>query len=356
MTKIAIISQPEQGVLIDVGGCSSLQEATQHLTYTLQVSSQFWEDQPVDLSLGNLSLGREELAQIFATLNEVGVKFRSIFAQAAATKAALRSFNVIAAAGAPASLPVQAAGTEQPGTGCSGNSAPDEMSSCATDMFQNVSIAGTAAQIDCTQSAVAATTGAAAVVEQRAAAPVERETIPVEVDGTITGALPEAPVQLEIPGTASRLLSAGESTADVENGTEITGEAPTPGDSAAKKEAEPAKPSAPHVMFLRQTLRSGQAISHKGHLVIIGDVNAGAEVIAEGDITVWGALRGVAHAGVGGNLQAEIRALRFDPIQLRIANAIARSPDRPRAGQKYNGPETARIVNGTIRIASSAPE
>jgi septum site-determining protein MinC len=120
--------------------------------------------------------------------------------------------------------------------------------------------------------------------------------------------------------------------------------------------AKESKPAAPHVMYLKQTLRSGQAISHKGHLVIIGDVNPGAEVIAEGDITVWGSLRGIAHAGVGGNLQAEIRALRFEPIQLRIAHAIARSPDRPRGSQKYNGPETARIVNGTIRIASSAPD
>lgn len=122
-------------------------------------------------------------------------------------------------------------------------------------------------------------------------------------------------------------------------------------------EAAPSPPPQPVVLYLRQTLRSGQAISHKGHLVIIGDVNPGAEVMAEGDITVWGALRGIAHAGIGGNIRAEIRALRLKPVQLRIAHAIARSPDRP--GKNFSahcGPETARIVNGTIRITASNPD
>ena len=105
------------------------------------------------------------------------------------------------------------------------------------------------------------------------------------------------------------------------------------------------------VMYLKQTLRSGQAVSHKGHLVIIGDVNAGAEVVAEGDITIWGCLRGVAHAGLGGNTQAEIRALKLQPIQIRIADSIARSPDPPKAGQSTGwGPESARLVDGKIRI------
>src|SRR6185437_15325386 len=101
MSKIAIISQPEQGVLIDVGGCATLQEATQHLTCTLQVSSHFWEEQPVDLNLGALSLTRDELGQVLATLSEVGVKPRQVFARSAGTKAALRAFNIVPAAGEP---------------------------------------------------------------------------------------------------------------------------------------------------------------------------------------------------------------------------------------------------------------
>lgn len=113
----------------------------------------------------------------------------------------------------------------------------------------------------------------------------------------------------------------------------------------------------PAVLYLRQHLRSGQTVSHKGHLVIIGDVNPGAEVMAEGDVTVWGALRGIAHAGIGGNTDAEIRALKMQPIQIRIAHAIARSPDKPRykfSRFANSGPETARIIDGKIKIAKSS--
>jgi hypothetical protein len=105
MTKIAIISQPEQGVLIDVGGCGTMQEATQHLTSTFQVTSQFWEDQAVDLNLGSLTLSREELGQILSTLAEVGVKPRAVYAQSASTKAALRAHNITPASAAPGSSP-----------------------------------------------------------------------------------------------------------------------------------------------------------------------------------------------------------------------------------------------------------
>lgn len=123
-------------------------------------------------------------------------------------------------------------------------------------------------------------------------------------------------------------------------------------------EQEPKVPS-PTVnqstLYIKQTLRSGQTVSHKGHLIIVGDINPGAEVMAEGDITVWGTLRGVAHAGVGGNVGAEIRALKLQPIQIRIANAIARAPDRPRSKNATNvsGPETARMVGGKIRVFRS---
>jgi septum site-determining protein MinC len=120
---------------------------------------------------------------------------------------------------------------------------------------------------------------------------------------------------------------------------------------------KPPTPAVPAVLYLRQHLRSGQTVSHKGHLVIIGDVNPGAEVMAEGDVTVWGALRGIAHAGIGGNVDAEIRALKLQPIQIRIAHAIARSPDKPR--YKFSrfadcGPETAKIIDGKIKIAKSS--
>jgi septum site-determining protein MinC len=97
-------------------------------------------------------------------------------------------------------------------------------------------------------------------------------------------------------------------------------------------------------VMVRRTLRSGRSIRHGGHVVVIGDVNPGAEIVANGDIVVWGHLRGVAHAGAGGDEQAVVCALDLAPTQLRIASRIATSPTRkgdPR-------PEMARIKDGQI--------
>ncbi len=80
-------------------------------------------------------------------------------------------------------------------------------------------------------------------------------------------------------------------------------------------------------LYIQRTLRSGQSISSDGNIVIIGDVNPGSEIIAKGDITVWGVLGGIAHAGATGNQYAKIRALKMNAIQLRIADTFARRPD-----------------------------
>ncbi len=80
-------------------------------------------------------------------------------------------------------------------------------------------------------------------------------------------------------------------------------------------------------LYIQRTLRSGQSITSEGNIVIIGDVNPGSEVIAKGDITVWGVLGGIAHAGSAGNQYARIRALKMNAIQLRIADVFARRPD-----------------------------
>lgn len=80
-------------------------------------------------------------------------------------------------------------------------------------------------------------------------------------------------------------------------------------------------------LYIQRTLRSGQSISSEGNIVIIGDANPGSEIIAKGDITVWGILGGIAHAGSNGNQYARIRALKMNAIQLRIADVFARRPD-----------------------------
>ena len=74
--------------------------------------------------------------------------------------------------------------------------------------------------------------------------------------------------------------------------------------------------------FHRGSLRSGQRIEEEGSIVILGDVNSGAEVIASDNIVVLGTLRGLAHAGAKGNKEAIIAAGRLDTVQMRIANIV----------------------------------
>jgi septum site-determining protein MinC len=99
-----------------------------------------------------------------------------------------------------------------------------------------------------------------------------------------------------------------------------------------------------------RTVRSGEKVASEGHLIIMGDVNPGAEVIAENNIIVWGSLKGTAYAGVPNHEDAVIAALHLSPIQLRIAGYIARSPDvRPVTTAV---PELARIDQNQIVVES----
>lgn len=74
--------------------------------------------------------------------------------------------------------------------------------------------------------------------------------------------------------------------------------------------------------FHRGSLRSGQRLETEGSIVIIGDVNSGAEVIASDNIVVLGNLRGLAHAGAKGNKNAIIAAGVLDAVQIRISNVV----------------------------------
>ena len=102
-----------------------------------------------------------------------------------------------------------------------------------------------------------------------------------------------------------------------------------------------------NAIVIKKTLRSGQSVSYNGDVVIVGDVNAGAEVIAEGDIIVLGSLRGLAHAGAMGNRSAIVYALDLSPVQIRIADVIARAPDYTK---DRSVPEIARVKDDSIII------
>ncbi len=78
---------------------------------------------------------------------------------------------------------------------------------------------------------------------------------------------------------------------------------------------------------IKGMVRSGQTIQHEQSLLYIGDVNPGGTIISFGDIYIMGSLRGMAHAGAGGNQEAVIAASYLQPTQLRIADVISRPPD-----------------------------
>ena len=98
------------------------------------------------------------------------------------------------------------------------------------------------------------------------------------------------------------------------------------------------------------TLRGGQVLHHTGNIVVVGDVNPGAELVATGDILVFGRLAGIAHAGAGGDAQARIYALDLKATQLRIATFIAAEQESKR--QRHTGPrpEAALARDGRILI------
>ena len=120
---------------------------------------------------------------------------------------------------------------------------------------------------------------------------------------------------------------------------------------ATQDAGEPAP--APALTIHQGTLRSGDHLDVQGSLLVLGDVNPGARVSASGDVRVWGRLRGVAHAGQAGDRQARIVALQLRPLQLRIADAVARGPDdQPPPGFC----EQAVLRDGAIAIEPADPQ
>jgi septum site-determining protein MinC len=100
-------------------------------------------------------------------------------------------------------------------------------------------------------------------------------------------------------------------------------------------------------LFLRRTVRSGQAIRHHSNIVVLGDVNPGAEIVAGRDIIVWGVLRGMVHAGYPDDEGAMVCSLLLAPVQLRIAHLLSRPPEGLEVQPR---PEVATIRNEQIVV------
>lgn len=106
----------------------------------------------------------------------------------------------------------------------------------------------------------------------------------------------------------------------------------------------------PTTLYQAGTLRGGQALHHDGNIVVVGDVNPGAELIATGDVLVFGRLAGVAHAGAQGDAGARVYALALEATQLRIATYIATDDDTRAPGAARA--EAALVRDGRIVIVA----
>jgi septum site-determining protein MinC len=105
------------------------------------------------------------------------------------------------------------------------------------------------------------------------------------------------------------------------------------------------------LLTLDRPLRSGQKVHYNGDVMIFGDVNPGAEIIASGNILIFGALKGLAHAGARGDEEAVIVSFDFRPTQLRVGKKIALPPEQIRRGSgRVWSPEVAWVQGGQIVI------
>ncbi|MCL2189948.1 MAG: septum site-determining protein MinC [Defluviitaleaceae bacterium] len=102
--------------------------------------------------------------------------------------------------------------------------------------------------------------------------------------------------------------------------------------------------------FYSTGLRSGQQVRYKGSVVVVGDVNPGSEIIADGNVIVLGALKGMVHAGVIGDDTCYISALSLTPTQMRIAGTITYIPPEEVANSKDSGPARAYIKDGQVFV------
>jgi septum site-determining protein MinC len=101
-------------------------------------------------------------------------------------------------------------------------------------------------------------------------------------------------------------------------------------------------------LFMKRTVRSGQTVQYNGHVTILGDVNPGGQVVAGGDVVIWGKLRGTVHAGATGDDDATVCALMLAPTQLRIGTHISRSPEED--AREPDVPEIAKVQDNGIVV------
>jgi septum site-determining protein MinC len=151
-----------------------------------------------------------------------------------------------------------------------------------------------------------------------------------------------APALLEVPSDIVEVAEVTDNSTDTP--ANILVESPSLGDNLNQASQSDS------VLTLKKSLRSGQKVRHAGDVVVYGDINAGAEVLAGGNIIILGSLRGLAHAGARGDDGATIVAFDFRPTQLRIGRKFAEPTEwSPRLEKSYS-PSIASVHGGEVIV------
>jgi septum site-determining protein MinC len=111
----------------------------------------------------------------------------------------------------------------------------------------------------------------------------------------------------------------------------------------------------PETLYVKSGLRAGHLIRYPGNVIIYGDVNPSAEIVAEGDVIIWGTCRGIVHAGSNRDKNASISALKFNNCQLRISESnldLSRNNIKTKSYKNnfFHGAELAKLENDEIII------
>lgn len=129
-------------------------------------------------------------------------------------------------------------------------------------------------------------------------------------------------------------------------------------DTGARRSASVSRPpmqaertAEPSNVVVRSTCRSGSRVESYADCIVLGDVNPGAEILAVGDVIIFGHLKGIAHAGIPADRSARIWALSIEPSQIRIADLVA-FPPRSGARHSPRRYEIAEVRDGIIEVIS----
>lgn len=155
-----------------------------------------------------------------------------------------------------------------------------------------------------------------------------------------------------LPGDIEKLNLQSSSNTQEDEPCEITS------NTNEKEPSDEQEYNIPDTLYVKSNLRAGHLIRYPGNVIIYGDVNPSAEIIAAGDVIIWGNCRGTVQAGSNHDSRASISALKFNNCQLRIADSfldLSKHSKKRKTDKNnfFNGAELAKLENNEIIIYTS---